>query len=150
GSLLWFLPKPDRSAARPVLHVRRLVPAGLFVLALAAVAGIPFGDSPVTTATSAHGAGYPRSWALGGFVDRSLAETVRAEGRRPAAPGVVTVVSGSSPYRTYLLQLELGALQRTSGPLGPGMYQGALDDPMRIENMVVLTPGAIDLVVFNA
>jgi hypothetical protein len=151
GSLLLYLPAPDRRPVRPALALRRAVPAGLLVVALAAVVGIPFGDTPVaTTPKSEHGNGFPRYWALGGFSNRPVAAIVAAQANTPTAPGVVTIVSGSDPLGTYVAQLGIATLQRTSGVLGPGMYQGlALDDPMRIEKMVLLTPGTIDLVVFT-
>lgn len=140
GALLGFLPEP-RTIDRPILArpvrptLARLVAAASLAVALAAASGLVFGDSPYQFAGSV----FARTWVSGkGDYRRYAVDVVLAEvGQRTAKPGTVTVVLREDATESYITQLLLSAVQRTSGTMGPGMYTGRpLDDPDRWDNMV--------------
>lgn len=139
GALLGLLPEPAKERpllSRPVRPtLARLLPAVAVAVALAAGSGLIFGDSPYQN----NGTVTARPWVKGkGDYRRYAVDTVLAEvAGRTAKPGTVTVALREDATESYITQLLLSAVQRTSGVMGPGMYTGLpLDDPGRWDNMV--------------
>lgn len=153
GALLGLLPEPTtverRLLSRPFRPtLARLVAAGSLAVALAAGSGLVFGDSPYQFGSSV----YARSW-VGGKADyrRYAADTVLAEvAQRTAKPDTITVVLWEDATESYITQLLLSAVQRTSGVMAPGMYAGRpLDDPDRFDNMVEVLADYPILIIVN-
>jgi hypothetical protein len=138
GGLLGYLPDPALARQPPPGWRARLVPyvsAGVIAIGLAAVSGLVKGDSPYQFGGSV----LARSWVAGSDNDRqSIADDVLAELRgRETDPGTVTVVIREDPSATYLTQILLSAIQRTSGITAPGIHTGApLEAPDRPERLV--------------
>jgi hypothetical protein len=148
GAFLGYLPQPQPEGERRGAWTR-LIPVGLVALALAAGSGLIFGDSPYQP----NGAALPRAWVAGALnFDPDSARLVLNEvAQRDPKPGTVTVVMAQNPDRAYAMQVLLSALQRTSGVIGDGMYTGLpLDDPQRVENMVVGIDGPVLIIAETA
>jgi hypothetical protein len=140
GALLGLLPEP-RTVEPPLLSrpfrptLARLAPAVAVSVALAAGSGLVFGDSSYQHGTSV----FARTWVSGkGEYRRYAAKVVLAEDAyRTAKPGTVTVVLREDATQSYITQLLISAVERTSGIVAPGMYTGRpLHDPDRWDNMV--------------
>lgn len=140
GSVLNHLPAPAR-AYRPahsstrvvrdawLLRASRLVPGVLITVAAAAGSALLINDQAGNVPS--------RAWVRGDFYARmETGVAVLRELDRPVPPDTVTIVITRDPMRAYEIQLFLAVLQRSAGPLAPGMYDYYVENPERYEAMV--------------
>jgi hypothetical protein len=143
GSLTLYLPSP-RPRPRPRAVIAS-VAAGL-VVAVVALAGLGYlrGDRPATPAADTVWArSYRASAGNAAAADAIMDEYDRQAGKPP----VPTILLDDDAQQSYLRTLYLGALERTSGTLAPGLYNGeAVDSPDRLAHTVAAINGPVRLV----
>ncbi|MBX6750151.1 MAG: hypothetical protein IRY85_10865 [Micromonosporaceae bacterium] len=133
GSVLNHLPPPAPESRPPrggwLLRFGQLVPAGFVVLAAAAGTALLINEQA--------GSVPARAWVRGDYyAEAEIATAVIHELNRAAPADAITVVIAEDPSHGYRIQLFLAVLQRSAGPLAPGMYGYYIEDHARFEAMV--------------
>jgi hypothetical protein len=151
GSLLHYLPAPRRTRESALRRIGSGVPAVLATVVV--IASFSLMRDARVTLTAAPNTNWAHTYLEGRYGGNpTRAVDVFAEYQDELGkPPVMTYFLTASPHESYLRTLFLGTLQRTSGELALGLYDGsALDSPTRLQGMVALMKDPVRIVVDSA